>query len=170
MLVKFVLLLFCYIQLIVLGSAVREFTPAAFPAKIFSQCGQHNPLNNDKQLLDSLQQVKKQFHFSCKSIFDASASAPSGYYHINATNGSLVQVYCDMEGIKCGGEGGWTRIAYVNMTQTGATCPMELNPENYNNKPYCGNYIIGDGCSTAVFPTLVQYSRVCGRVRGYQIV
>ena len=72
-----------------------------------------------------------------------------------------------MEGTNCGGEGGWTRVAYVDMTQTGATCPMELYPENYNNKFYCGNHNTY-GCSKAVFPTLVQYSRVCGRVRGYQ--
>ena len=58
MLVKCVLLLFCYHQL--LGGAVSEFTPTAFPAKISSQCGQYDTLNSDEQLLESLQQVKQQ--------------------------------------------------------------------------------------------------------------
>ena len=80
--------------------------------------------------------------------------------------GSVVQVYCDMEGTNCGGEGGWRRVAYINMTQAGATCPVGLNQRSFNNKSYCGN--TGPGCIGTMFPTLVEYSRVCGRVRGYQ--
>ena len=38
-------------------------------------------------------------------------------------NGSIVQVYCDMEGTRCGAEGGRTRVAFVNMSEPGATCP-----------------------------------------------
>ena len=53
-------------------------------------------------------------------------SAPSGYYQTQTVNNSYVQVYCDMEGTNFGGEGGWTRVAYVNMTQAGATCPHGL--------------------------------------------
>ena len=53
---------------------------------------------------------------SCQEILYCFPSASSGYYQITAPNGSLVKVYCDMEGINCGGEGGWTRVAYVNMS------------------------------------------------------
>ena len=28
-----------------------------------------------------------------------------------------------MEGTHCGGEGGWTRVIYINVTQAGTTCP-----------------------------------------------
>ena len=71
-----------------------------------------------------------------------------------------------MEGTNCGGEGSWTRVAYINMTQTGATCPEGLNQRSFNSKSYCGN--TGSECNGTMFPTLVEYSRVCGRVRGYQ--
>ena len=125
MLVKFVLLLSCYNQL--LGSAVSELTPTVFPANILSQCGQHNPLDNDEQLLDSLQQVKQRIeaqsrNSSCQEIHNLFPSAPSGYYEITSTNCSIVQVYCDMEGTNCGGQGGWTRVVYVQAGPT--SCPM----------------------------------------------
>ena len=167
MLLKCVLLVFCYHQL--LGGAVSEFTPTVYPAKISSQCGQ--PLNDDEQLLESLQQVEQQLLFancsSCKCIYNVDPSSSSGYYNITIANGSVVQVYCDMEGTNCGGEGGWTRVAYINMTQDGATCPVGLNQRSVNNKSYCGN-TGPPGCNGTMFPTLVEYSRVCGRVRGYQ--
>ena len=164
MLVKCVLLLFCYHQL--LGGAVSEFTPTAFPAKISSQCGQYDTLNSDEQLLESLQQVKQQLpnqlftnYSSCKSIYDADPSSSSGYYDMTIGNCSLV--YCDMEGTNCGGEGGWTRVAYINMTQAGATCPVGLNQRIFNSKSYCGNSALS-GCNGTMFPTLVEYSRVRG--------
>ena len=72
-----------------------------------------------------------------------------------------------MEGTNCGGEGGWTRVTYINMTQDGATCPVGLNQRSFNNKSFCGN-TGPPGCNGRMFPTLVEYSRVCGRVRGYQ--
>ena len=165
MLPKCVLLVFCYHQL--LGGAVSEFTPTVYPAKISSQCGQ--PLNDDEQLLESLQQVEQQLpnqlfanYSSCKSIYEADPSSLSGYYSI--VNCSLV--YCDMEGTNCGGEGGWTRVTYINMTQGGATCPVGLNQRSFN-KSYCGN-TGPSGCIATMFPTLVEYSHVCGQVRGYQ--
>ena len=144
---------------------MSEFTPTVYPAKISSQCGQ--PLNDDEQLLESLQQVEQQLpnqlfanYSSCKSIYNADPSSCSGYYYITIANGSFVQVYCDMEGTNCGGEGGWTRVAYINMTQDGATCPVGLNQRSFDNKSYCGN-TGPPGCNGTMFPTLVEYSRVC---------
>ena len=110
LLVQCVLLLFCYHQL--LGGAVSELTPTVYTTtSSSSSCGQYDPLQ-DERLMKALQQVEEQLpkHSSCKSIHNANPSAASGYYQINATNGSLVQVYCDMEGTNCGGEGGWTRV------------------------------------------------------------
>ena len=163
-LIKCVLLVSCYYQLIC--GAVSEFTPTVYTTSS-QQCGQYDPMQ-DEELLESLQQIKKQLqlHSSCKSIYNADPSSSSGYYNIAIANGSVVQVYCDMEGANCGGEGGWTRVAYINMTQAGATCPMGLNQRSFNNKSYCGN--TGFECNRTMFPTLVEYSRVCGQVRGYQ--
>ena len=165
-LIKCALLVFCYHQLIC--GAVSEFTPTVYTSSS-RQCGQYDPMQDEK-LLESLQQIKKQLqpHVSCKSIYNADPSSSSGYYNITIANGSVVQVYCDMEGTNCGGEGGWTRVAYINMTQAGATCPMGLNQRSFNDsKSYCGN-TGPSGCIGTMFPTLVEYSRVCGRIRGYQ--
>ena len=164
--VKCVLLLLCYHLL--LGDAVSEFTPTVYPTKILpsSQCGQYSP--SHEQFREVLQQIEQKIpkNNTCKSTLDNYPSAPSGYYNITTTNGSTVLVYCDMEGTNCGRNRGWMRVAYINMTQPGATCPQELHQTSYNNKSLCGNN--GNGCNSAVFPTLVEYSKVCGQVRGYQ--
>ena len=164
-LIKCVLLVFCYHQLIC--GAVSAFTPTVYTTSS-QQCGHYDPMQ-DEELLESLQQIKKQLHphSSCESIYNADPSSSSGYYNIAIANGSVVQVYCDMEGTNCGGEGGWTRVAYINMTQAGATCPVGLNQRSLNNKSYCGN-TGPPGCIGTMFPTLVEYFRVCGRVHGYQ--
>ena len=81
-----------------------------------------------------------------------------------------IQVHCNMEGINCDGEGGWTRIGYINMTQSGATCPDGLTQQTYNNinHPLCGRQS-GPGCSSTTFSsTGLTYNKVCGQVRGYQ--
>ena len=75
-----------------------------------------------------------------------------------------------MEGINCDGEGGWTRVAYLNMTEPNATCPPGLILKDYNDTdhPLCGtdNKV---GCNAAIFSsTGLMYSKVCGQVRGYQ--
>ena len=40
------------------------------------------------------------------------------WYNILLSDCTMKEVYCDMDGT-----GGWTRIALVNMTEPGATCP-----------------------------------------------
>ena len=52
---------------------------------------------------------------SCSDILITNPDATSGYYNLTITNGSTISVYCDMEGSNCGGEGGWTRIGFINM-------------------------------------------------------
>ena len=60
-------------------------------------------------------------------------SATSGYYNITLTDGSIVTVYCNMEGINCDEKGRWTRVAYLNMTEPGTTCPSGLTQTGYIN-------------------------------------
>ena len=75
-----------------------------------------------------------------------------------------------MEGINCDGEGGWTRVAYLNMTEPNATCPTGLILQEYNDidHPLCGRDDRA-GCNSANFSsTGLMYSKVCGQVRGYQ--
>ena len=106
---------------------------------------------------------------SCYDIQQSNFTAPSGYYNI-LSNGSQVEVYCDMEGSHCDEEGGWTRVAFVNMSVPGSSCPPGLvQYDNIFNTSLCwinNNYV---GCNSAFFSTYgLNYTKVCGRVRGYQ--
>ena len=61
----------------------------------------------------------------CYEIFQNRSFISSGYYKILSSNGSLISVYCDMEGSNCDGKGGWMRVAYLNMTEP-EVCPILL--------------------------------------------
>ena len=109
---------------------------------------------------------------SCYDILQSDPDAPSGYYNLTI-NDSVVEVYCDMEGRLCDGEGGWTRVAFVNMSEPGSSCPSGL--KEYDNittgRLFCwiNNEYYYNGCNSAFFSTKnVNYTKVCGRVRGYQ--
>ena len=162
------------------SGVVSGFTPVTYP--VSSECGQYDPLQ-DQHLMETLEQIQQQLGpsscnlRSCQEILHCFPSAHSGYYQILVPNGSLVQVYCDMEGTNCGREGGWTRVAYVNMSQSGATCPQGLTQTTLSGLTLCGRMDgdynittpIGGGCQSTVFSTLgLNYSQVCGQLRGYQ--
>ena len=166
-------------------AVVSGFTPVTYPARVSFECDQYDLLH-DQQLTKALGQIKQQLgppgynppkKRSCQEILHCFPSAPSGYYQIRVPNGSLVQVYCDMEGTNCGGQEGWTRVAFVNMSQDGATCPQELTQTNLSGLTLCGRMggdynvttLYGGGCQSTVFSTLgLNYSQVCGQLRGYQ--
>ena len=38
-----------------------------------------------------------------------------------------------MKGTHCDGKGGWTGVAYLNMTDSDATCPLGLSLQQHNN-------------------------------------
>ena len=78
-----------------------------------------------------------------------------------------------MKGTHCDGKGGWTRVAYLNMTESGATCPPGLTLQQYNNIDHglCGRPFSfpSASCSSTTFSTLgLNYYKVCGQLRGYQ--
>ena len=78
-----------------------------------------------------------------------------------------------MKGTHCDGKGGWTRVGYLNMSESGATCPTGLTQQQYNNIDHevCGRPTshVG-GCSSSIFSTIgLNYYKVCGRIRGYQV-
>ena len=78
-----------------------------------------------------------------------------------------------MKGTHCDGKGGWTRVGYLNMSESGATCPTGLTQQQYNNIDHgvCGRPNPSSaGCSSTTFSTLgLSYYKVCGQVRGYQL-
>ena len=108
---------------------------------------------------------------SCEDVFNLFPTAPSDYYNI-MVNTELISVYCYKEGTNCGGDV-WTRIASFNMSQPGAVCPSGLNELTYSNldHPVCGRPTGSNpGCCASVsIPSYgLNYSSVCGYMRGYQ--
>ena len=109
----------------------NAFTPVVYDTTVppSSQCGQSDLFEDDQQLMEALKMAQQQlpppgcnFPLTCRHVLRCNSSASSGYYQIQATNGSAVRVYCDMEGTNCGGEGGWMRVAYLNVTDP-SKCP-----------------------------------------------
>ena len=169
--VSVALLLYCFF---VIASARFIVNPQTFPAFVTTKCSQSNSQLNG-QLTETLRQIQYTLscslqNRSCREILNCFPSAPSGYYQIHAPNGSLVQVYCDMEGTNCGGEGGWMRVAYVNMSQSGTTCPQGLTQKVLSGLTLCGRSDTSVGsCQSTFFSSLgLNYSQVCGQLRGYQ--
>ena len=115
------------------------------------------------------------FNISCSQLHEVYPTAPSGYYNITLSNGSQVEVYCDMEGSDCDGEGSWTRVAFFNMSEPGSSCPLALvQYDNIFNTNLCfinGKTSSFRGCKSTFFSTCdLKYTKVCGqvKVRGYQ--
>ena len=75
----------------------------------------------------------------------------------------------DLELYECNGTPGWRRIAFINMTDTSYNCPTGLNLTT-QPKRTCHSPLRSGGCSSTTFQNIedLPYSRVCGRIRGYQ--
>ena len=102
---------------------------------------------------------------SCRDIMDCNPLAPSGMYWLQAPN-IIKKVFCDLETKHCGTTG-WMRVAYLNMTEPGASCPTSLRQINTPAK-LCGRHT-APGCSGVTYPVDgICYSKVCGQARGYQ--
>ena len=160
---------------VILCAASELVTPVVYVTTSGSKCGQNE---DDQQLMKTLKKIKQQLPppgcnppSSCKDVIRCNSSASSGYYQIQAANGSAVQVYCDMEGTNCGGEGGWMRVAHLNMTDPSSQCPADFRIETANSKRFCIRDISSAGCVSMLFKSFeLSYSQVCGYARGYSQV
>uniref|UniRef100_A0A1X7USA8 Fibrinogen C-terminal domain-containing protein n=1 Tax=Amphimedon queenslandica TaxID=400682 RepID=A0A1X7USA8_AMPQE len=100
---------------------------------------------------------------SCKDIKTAHPNSPSGYYYVNSRN-----IYCNM-GELCGQDGGWTRIAYLDMTDITQNCPSGLEELIDGGIRVCRREGNSAGCRSNIFETNgISYSQICGKVVGYQ--
>ena len=69
----------------------------------------------------------------------------------------------------CNGTPGWRRVAFINMTDTSYNCPTGLNLTSYSKRTCGRSHTTIGGCSSTTFSVGgLPYSRVCGRIRGYQ--
>ena len=128
-------------------------------------------LNSSTQLLfDVLEGPAGQYSFypadSCAAL---PPSSPSGYYWVRVSNGSVaVSVYCDMTR-SCGGvTGRWMRVAELDMKNSSHQCPSGLRQRNDTGNRTCIPNSDSATCSSVTFLVNTNYSKVCGRIIGYQ--
>ena len=115
-------------------------------------------LQNASSLFNSITPV------SCKDIKAVLPNSPTGYYHVNSRT-----IYCNMDTL-CNGTGGWTRLAYLDMTDASQSCPSGLRLYQSGVVRACGRPVSsGPSFASIKFPSNgIQYSQICGRVTGYQ--
>ena len=105
---------------------------------------------------------------SCKEIAESRPDYPSGYYWVTGPAGPL-GVYCEMAP-QFEQDGGWMKVAGVDMRDTHSQCPNGLRLNVTSNKTTCSRPFITPGCSSTTFTVhSVHYNKVCGRVIGYQV-
>uniref|UniRef100_A0A1X7UDA3 Uncharacterized protein n=1 Tax=Amphimedon queenslandica TaxID=400682 RepID=A0A1X7UDA3_AMPQE len=108
---------------------------------------------------------------SCKELKSQYPNSSSGYYVLASTNGSTTYTaYCNM-GPLCNSTEGWTRLAYLDMSDATQNCPCGFRLHQSGGVRACGRPNQGAGCTASVqFPSNgISYSQICGRVTGYQI-
>lgn len=68
----------------------------------------------------------------------------------------------------CNGSPGWKRVEFINMSDTSYNCPPGIMLTTYSKRS-CGREDTPAGCSsTTISVGGSEYSRVCGRIIGYQ--
>ena len=106
---------------------------------------------------------------SCQEIKNKEPTSPSGVYALAVNGSDIKHVYCHM-GELCGSGGGWTRLAYLDMTDSKEVCPSGFKMHKSGGVRACGRAYNADAsCTSVQFPSNgLNYSQVCGRVVGYQ--
>ena len=107
---------------------------------------------------------------SCNQLKSQYPISHSGYYVLTSANGSTeYTAYCNMEEL-CGSGGGWTRLAYLDMSDATQNCPSGLQYYSSAGLRTCGKKnTTGATCDSVQFSSNgISYSQVCGRVVGYQ--
>ena len=104
----------------------------------------------------------------CLDILNRDPTSTSGYYNYTLSNGSDITVYCDMQGVNCDGEGGWTRIGYIDPNTT-SECPPELQLVNNTEFGLCRQSTYGELNNFKYSSSNISYSQICGQARAYLI-
>ena len=131
-------------------------------------------INDVLLLVEDILQIQNGSSFSslptsCQEIKNKQPNSPSGVYLLATSSGDTNYVYCHM-GELCGTEGGWTRLAYLDMSDSTENCPTGFKLYESNGVRACGRANSSVAiCQSVQFPSNgIRYSQVCGRVVGYQ--
>ena len=174
----FVLLVF--VVLLLTGSAVdaQDTVPARVNVVTLEGNGNTCPSDDQREeardeLCSNINEILRHgsFSYPASSCANISSNYPSGYYWIKSDNTlNATQQYCDMNRTcSCSSKRQWMRVANLNMTDPNEQCPSGLKLVTFSGWRTCGRPESTIGCGSVTYPVHgVEYSRVCGRIIGYQ--
>ena len=120
----------------------------------------------------SCQHQVSSFPVCLPSTVNSSGQTCPSQDAVNAANTKVRHVLDEIYSAppcSCGGDGGWTRVAYLNMSDPNQQCPSNWT---LTTSPVrgCGRSSAGfDTCDSSFYPVYGRtYSSVCGRVLAYQ--
>ena len=113
---------------------------------------------------------------SCKELCYAKPGMPSGWYWLKGpktiSGAQPTKMYCEMEKMDIpifGPTQGWIRVANLDLSDPYQDCPRGLHLIDKQGKRLCAKNI-DKGCQSIKVPSnYVQYQRVCGRARAFQV-
>ena len=119
-----------------------------------------------EERINTYDYAERNIPSSCADILFHNPSSSSGYYLVRSSTGQLISMYCDMTRT-CGGiTGGWMRVAQLDVDN----CPTGLISESFNGIKTCIRSEETPGCTSVPYnPFNIQYSKVCGKIRGYGV-
>ena len=112
---------------------------------------------------------------SCKDLCYMKPGSPSGYYWLHGpkaiSDAHPAKMYCamKMDVPIFGTTQGWMRVANLDLSDPYQECPSGFHLIDKQGKRLCAKDA-KKGCQSIKFPShYVEYQRVCGRVRGFQV-
>ena len=152
------------------------FDPPFFTGVSCEDLYNKNPQTHDKSgyywITDGLRNVYCGMSYtgdSCEDIYNNNPEArdKNGYYPII----NKQWTFCNMTALvasSCAGvTGQWRRIAGFDIS-AGDNCPSGWKKASHSGVSFCRSLNDNSGCYLTSFSTKISYSRVCGRVRGYE--
>ena len=166
-----IMIIAIFVKLAALEAANSSFIPKNLSSPQTSENLQEffqNQLQTIQQNIESevISGVLENFVTSCSAILQNKMDPVSGNYIVKTPFGLLRSVYCDMTRT-CGGiTGGWMKVAALDLNQ----CPPGLKAKRFGSVTTCVVTNSSRGCTSIYYPVFnMQYSKVCGQIRAYQV-
>ena len=119
--------------------------------------------NNIDDKLDSLDTKQDELNMKVMSVSSELAQ------NVSRELKNTYDLLQEHDGYTCGGESGWRRAVYLNMTHPNTNCPLGWQLLD-SHKRTCGRITYSRySCDSVFFPVNDgAYNRVCGAIRAYQ--
>ena len=121
-------------------------------------------LGTSKSVAEAQQHEANTLEGGCPTTEDGLEMVKS---KIRQDIGPLIE---DIVSYTCNGTPGWRQVVFIDMTDTSYNCPPGLSLTSYSKRT-CGRaHSLAADCSSTTFSVGgSEYSRVCGRIKGYQV-